>query len=222
VAKSFKAPLAAAVGCAVALMMLGLVVYGIDPLQHADAALLARIMTHTGAAAGPVVNAVAHLADPIFVLLALALACGIALQRRRPLDAAAALTVIAGANLTAQLLKVLLAHPRFQPVLGHNQMPAASFPSGHATAAASMAIAFLFVVPNSWRPTAAVLGACLVAAVDACVLILAWHFPSDVLGGTLVAAGWGFAVLAVLRFAATPAPARPPPQLSSRAAIPTK
>ena len=42
-------------------------------------------------------------------------------------------------------------------------------------------------------------GACLVAAVGCSVLVLAWHFPSDVLGGILVACGWGFAVLALRR-----------------------
>ena len=32
-------------------------------------------------------------------------------------------------------------------------------------------------------------------------MVLAWHFPSDVLGGILVASGWGFAVLALRRVA---------------------
>ena len=70
---------------------------------------------------------------------------------------------------------------------------------GHATAATSIAIAFLFVAPHGWRPAVAAAGACFVAAVGCSVMILAWHFPSDVLGGILVASGWGFAVLAVRR-----------------------
>jgi membrane-associated phospholipid phosphatase len=129
----------------------------------------------------------------------LALACGIALWRRSPLDALAAVTVVAGASVTTQVLKVLLAHPRFQPVLGHHQLGPIAFPSGHATAAASIAIAFVFVVPRSMKPAVAVAGACFVAAVGISVLVLDWHYPSDVLGGILVASGWGFAVLAATR-----------------------
>ncbi len=128
-------------------------------------------------------------------------ACGIALWRGRPLDAAAAVAVVAGANLTTQVLKIALAHPRFQPVLGHDQLGPIAFPSGHATAATSIAIAFLFVVPHRWRPAVALAGACFVAAVGCSVMVLAWHFPSDVLGGVLVACGWGFAVLAARRIA---------------------
>jgi len=67
----------------------------------------------------------------------------------------AAVTVVAGANLTTQILKVALAHPRFQSVLGHDQLGPVAFPSGHTTAAASIAIAFLFVVPHAWRPAVA-------------------------------------------------------------------
>ncbi len=208
-AKSFKAPLAAWLACAGALLLLALIVFGIDAAQRLDARLLAGIMTPTGEQAGPLVNAVARSADPLFLVLLLALACGIALQRRRPLDAAAAATVVVGANLTSQLLKALLAHPRLQPALLHGEMPPGSFPSGHATAAASIAIAFAFVVPSSWRPAVGALGACFVVAVDVAVLILAWHYPSDVLAGTLVACGWGFGVLAALRYIETPVAGQP-------------
>jgi membrane-associated phospholipid phosphatase len=53
------------------------------------------------------------------------------------------------------------------------------------------------------------------------VMILAWHFPSDVLGGILVACGWGFAVLA-LRRAAEGSGSSPRAQASSRPAISVK
>jgi membrane-associated phospholipid phosphatase len=177
-----------------------LVAYGIDAAQRADATLLNHFI-NDGASLYPAADTVAHLADPLPLVLLLSCACGVALWRSRPLDAAAAVTVVAGANLTTQVLKVALAHPRFQPVLGNNQLGSVAFPSGHATAAASIAIAFLFVVPHDWRPAVAAIGACFVVAVGCSVMILAWHFPSDVLGGILVACGWGFAVLALRRVA---------------------
>jgi membrane-associated phospholipid phosphatase len=200
VAKRVKAPLAAWVACAGALVGLALVAYGIDAAQRADANLLAHFI-NDGARLYPTADTVAHLGDPLPLVLMLSCACGVALWRSRPLDAAAAVTVVAGANLTTQVLKIALAHPRFQSVLGNNQLGAVAFPSGHATAAASIAIAFLFVVPHDWRPAVAAIGACFVAAVGCSVMILAWHFPSDVLGGVLVASGWGFAVLALRRVA---------------------
>jgi membrane-associated phospholipid phosphatase len=198
VAKNVKAPLAAWIACACALVGLALVAYGIDAAQRADATLLTKFIARDGSFGSPA-ETIAHLGDPLPLLVMLAATCGIALWRGRPLDAAAALAVVAGANLTTQVLKVALAHPRFQPVLGHDQLGPIAFPSGHATAATSIAIAFLFVVPHDWRPAVAAIGACFVAAVGCSVMVLAWHFPSDVLGGILVASGWGFAVLAVRR-----------------------
>jgi membrane-associated phospholipid phosphatase len=199
VAKSVKAPLAAWLACAGALVLLALVAYGIDAAQRLDADLLARFAVHRGSRLGDVAHLFVRFGDPLPLLAMLALACGIALWRHRPLDALAAVVVIAGANLTSQVLKVLLAHPRFQPVLGEHQLSSVAFPSGHATAAASIAIAFAFVAPPRARPAVLAAGACMVAAVGFSVLVLRWHFPSDVLGGILVACGWGFAVLAARR-----------------------
>ena len=50
-----------------------------------------------------------------------------------------------------------------------------------------------------WRPLTLALGAALVLAVGASLVVLDKHYPSDVAGGLLVAAGWGFAVLAAQR-----------------------
>jgi membrane-associated phospholipid phosphatase len=199
VARSVKAPLAAWVGCAAALVLLALVAYGIDPAQRLDADLLSRFANYRNGAAGTLARGLVHLGDPLPLLLMLAAACAVALWRGRPLDALAAVTVVAGANLTTQLLKVVLAHPRYQPLLGEHQLSAVAFPSGHATAAASAAIAFALVAPPRWRPAVLIAGLGLIAAVCLSVLVLRSHFPSDVAGGILVASGWGFAVLGVRR-----------------------
>jgi membrane-associated phospholipid phosphatase len=222
VIRRIGAPVAAWLACAAALVMLAVLAYGIDSAQHVDATVLARLAIHKGSVAGTVADVLAHLGDPLPLLAMLAVACAIALARRRPLDAVAAVTVVAGANVTTQILKVLLAHPRFQPVLGADQLGPVAFPSGHATAAASIAIAFLFVVPRHLRPLTAVLGCGVVAAVGLSVTILAWHYPSDVLGGILVAAGWGFAVLAALRASEREPRSRAPDQPPRRAAISVK
>jgi membrane-associated phospholipid phosphatase len=211
--------LAAWVGCALALALLALVAYGIDAAQRADARLLDRFMAREDSALGSLAGVLVHLGDPLPLLAMLALACGVALVRGRPLDTVAAATVVLGANLTTQLLKAVLSHPRLPAALGAEQVGEVPFPSGHVTAAASIAIAFLLVVPPTARAATAALGAGLVAAVGCSVMVLGWHFPSDVLGGILVAAGWGFAVLALRRLATG---ARGDAQASSRAAISVK
>ena len=220
--KSAKAPVVAWLACAVALVLLMLAVYKIGPAQRLDATLLSHLSVREDSLTGSLANMVAHLADPLPLLAMLAAICAVALRRGRPRAAVAALAVVAGANLTTQILKVALAHPRFQPILGDNQVGAVAFPSGHATAAASIAIALAFVVPWRWRPAAAVLGAGYTLAVASSVLLLDWHFPSDVLGGILVAAGWGFAVLAGLRLTRQRSGSPSPRQPASRAAISVK
>ena len=90
------------------------------------------------------------LGDPLPLVGFLAVACSIALLRGRPRDALAATLVVAGANLTTQALKAVLAHPRAQTLLGGSGADAVGFPSGHTTAACSIGIAFALVVPATW------------------------------------------------------------------------
>jgi len=207
----------------VALIALTFLAYEVGPSARLDARLLAKLAAHHHTPLGTLADGIAHLADPLPLLILLGGACGIALWRRRPREAFAAAVVVAGANVTTELLKVALAHPRYQPVVNPEEVGYAAFPSGHATAAASIAVAYLLVVPARWRAATALLGAAFVFAVGCSVVVLDWHFPSDVLGGLLVAAGWGFAALAVLRAVGPPGDAvgrgwgRPPPAHRPRA-----
>ncbi|HEY1853577.1 MAG TPA: phosphatase PAP2 family protein, partial [Solirubrobacterales bacterium] len=120
------------------------------------------------------------------------------LRRGCVAETAAALAVAAGANLTTQALKHLLAHERFHAFL-ETQPDLSSFPSGHVTAAATVVLALAWVAPGPRRRAVLVWGAPFVAAVGVSVLVLNRHLVSDVLGGVLVALCWEFAVLAVYR-----------------------
>lgn len=224
-AARIRTPALASVACAAALVPLVLAVYALAPAEHLDAALLVRTSAHLGPAAATVAEAIARLVDPLPLLLMTAVVCmlGVAWGRRR--EALAALAVVAGANVTTQVLKVVLAHPRYQPYPGHAAVWPTAFPSGHATAAVSIAIALALVAPPRLRPLAVPLGAGFAAAVAFSVVALEWHFPSDVLGGTLVAASWGFAALAALRIPRSPDPSRPrggPPGLRPSVASPSR
>ena len=72
-ARSVKAPLAAWLACAGALILLALVAYGIDAAQRADANLLARFAAlATDRELGTLARGLVHLGDPLPLLLMLA------------------------------------------------------------------------------------------------------------------------------------------------------
>jgi membrane-associated phospholipid phosphatase len=148
-----------------------------------------------------VASAVAHMADPLpFALFTVALAC-VALYRGRPRHALAAIVLLGGASVTTQTLKIVLEHERTHEFLGKTLLGATSFPSGHATASMSLALAAVLVAPVAWRPVVALAGAVFALLVSESIMLLAWHYPSDVIGGFIVATASALTVLAALRAA---------------------
>lgn len=149
----------------------------------------------------PSINGVAHLADPAPLLLGAILLVVLALLRRRPLMALLVPVILLAANATTQLLKPALADLRVIDLFGSPMVYPGSWPSGHATAAMSLALCCVLVVGPELRALAALLGAGYAIAVGYALVALGWHLPSDVLGGYLVAATFtllGAAVLAGL------------------------
>ncbi len=148
---------------------------------------------------GRLASFIAQLCNPNPYLYLAAVPVLIALVRRRGWVAVAICAILLGANVTTHLLKPLLAAPRADGLLGgYNPVGAASWPSGHATAAMSLALCLVLAVPGRVRPWAAALGAGFAVAVSFSFLSLGWHYPSDVLGGFLVAGVWTLLALAAL------------------------
>lgn len=139
----------------------------------------------------------------------------VAVLRRRPRSALAVIAILLGANVTTELLK----HTLSEPLLP--SMPAPSWPSGHATAVMSLALASVLAAPTRLRPAAAALGASLAIAVGYSVIATGMHYPSDVVGGFLVAATWTLlaitALLAAERWRPSPTPGAGP--ISMRAVL---
>ena len=210
----------AAIACVAGLALLAALAYGNHSAQVLDSRVLARLIVSSGSSGEALASTVRVLGDLPEMLAMLAIACAIGLARGKRREAVAAFAVVAGANLTTQMLKVLFSHPRVRAALGADLFAWDGFPSGHVTAVMSVAIAFAFVVPGRLRPVVGVAGTCLVAAVAWAVLALNMHYPSDVLGGVLVTAAWGFAALAALR--GLESGYRSAGQPSSRAAISLK
>jgi membrane-associated phospholipid phosphatase len=140
-----------------------------------------------------------ELLEPVLFVIWGALLVAVALGRGRPRVALAVVLVMALAPLTAEILKPLLAHPR--PRVGTVHIGPASWPSGHSTAALTLVLCAVLVAPRRLRALVATLGGVYALAVGCSLLILAWHMPSDVLGGYLVAALWVAIAVAALRIA---------------------
>jgi hypothetical protein len=105
---------------------------------------------------------------------------------------------MAGASLTTELLKPLIAQPGVASAFGATHVARASWPSGHATAAMAVGLCAVLVVPRALRLLVAMAATLLAVGVGYSVLVLAWHMPSDVFGGYLVAGIWVSLALAAL------------------------
>jgi membrane-associated phospholipid phosphatase len=197
--RNVRAPLIAAFLCAAAIVPLAVAAYSYDPVETVDRNLLFDFRREAGF--GHVFGAAfVNLGDLAALLVMLAAVCAIGLGFGRRREVVAAAAVVAGANVTTQVLKGVLEHVRNKAFEHGWELPwPNSFPSGHTTAAASIAVALLLVVPASYRLLAAAVGAALAGAVGLAVVILGWHYPSDVLGALLVVAAWGFCAVAYLR-----------------------
>jgi membrane-associated phospholipid phosphatase len=160
----------------------------------------------------PLADHAVHLADPrSYMLLALALvAIALAAGRRRVAVAIPLVAIATG--FTAETLKLLIDQPRASEWLGRHGAITAQWPSGHSTAAMTIALLAVLAVPARWRLTAAAVGGAFAVAVGYSLLVLGWHLPADVVGGYLVAAAWTLIALAALNGLERRWPSRERPQ----------
>jgi membrane-associated phospholipid phosphatase len=193
-----RIPLLGALACLTLLAITGLMAY-FSPVAHVrDAAALQGFTALNRPRLTPWLNDVAHLANPLpYALIGLGLA-GIAAARGRGRVAVAILVLLVVNGATTEALKQLLAHPRHADWLAGNQISAASWPSGHATASMTLALSFVLAVPARLRPLAAAVGTVFAISVSYAILALAWHWPSDVVGGFLVATTWTLVAVAAV------------------------
>jgi membrane-associated phospholipid phosphatase len=200
--------------CAAAAGVLLVAAYAFWPLANVDTLALQGLEVLRGPVAAPVCSVVAHTADPVPLAAMLAVLTTLGWLGGRRRAAIAAVVAVVSANVATQLLKLVFAHPRLHSLLAGHQIDVGGFPSGHATAAMSIALAAVIVAPPRLRLTVAAFAAAYALAVSTSVLVLGWHFPSDVLGGLLVAAAFAFASVALCRavasFGSEDSPVRPP------------
>ncbi len=207
--------LALAGACALALAGVWAVAELVPAVHLKDAVALYEFTTLSRPRLDSIARFLLHLLDPaLFILWAIALVAT-AVARDRPRVAVAVLGVLALAPLSAEELKPLLAHSHDR--VGNVQINAASWPSGHATAATALVLCAVLVAPARLRPAVASVGALFLLAVGASLLMLAWHMPSDVLGGYLIASLWMALAVAGLRLAERIRPTRDAPDVDAAA-----
>jgi len=204
--RSATTPLLLAGGCLLALVLTWAVITHVPAARLKDAIALHDFTLLNRPALEAVGNVLLHLLEPTLFLLWGAAIVAIALARGRPRLALAAASVMALAPLTSETLKPLLAHRHDH--VAHVHVGPASWPSGHSTAALALVLSALLVTPARLRPLVALLGAVFTAAVGVALLVLAWHMPSDVLGGYLVAGLFTALAVACLRLAERRWPAK--------------
>lgn len=203
-----RGPLALALACVLALAAVWSIAELVPAAHLKDAVTLYRFTTLSRPGLDSIGHFLLGLLEPgLFVLWGVALVAT-AFARERPRVAFAVIVVLALAPLTSELLKPLMAHAHDE--VGHVQINAASWPSGHSTAATALALCAVLVAPARLRLLVGAIGALFVAAVSVSLLVLAWHMPSDVLGGYLVASLWTALAVAGLRAGERMRPGRPP------------
>ena len=170
-----------------------LVALGVPRGRALDASALEAFNGVARPPLSPSINGIAHLADPAPLMLGALALVGIALWRQRPLLAIAVPAIILGANATTQVLKPALADVRLIELSHIQSVYPGSWPSGHATAAMSLALCAVLVAGPQLRALVALLGAGFAVAVGYALVVASWHLPSDVLGGYLVAATFALA-----------------------------
>jgi membrane-associated phospholipid phosphatase len=213
-----RSALLVAAGGVVLLVVTWLLAFHVGVFGRADQAVyrdFGQLGRHVPVAG--IARFVADLCNPNPYIFLAAIPMAIALARRRLRLVLAVGTILLGANVTTHLLKPLLAHPRAASLFGGvSPLGPASWPSGHATAAMSLALSTVLAVPARARPVVAALGAVFAVAVSYSFLTLGWHYPSDVVGGFLVAAIWTMLAIAGLR---STAPLRPRPEPDRRVSL---
>jgi membrane-associated phospholipid phosphatase len=199
--------LLSAAACLLGLVVVGVLALGVQAARVRDTAMLHDFVALDRPSVHPFFETLSGLADPLpYALLGL-LCIAVALVRRRPWRAFAVLSLLIVTGVTTQVLKHALAEPRFTSWLGaRDQIDATAWPSGHSTAAMTVALCAVMVAPPALRVVTSLIAGAFAIGVGYSVLVLAWHFPSDVLGGFLVAGLWTSLAVAALHRIEKPEP----------------
>lgn len=185
--------------CLAGLLLTGAAVRLLPSVERRDAVVLHDFARLATPRAAPWENVVVSIVDTGPAILLGFVLIAVALARRRLRLAALVAVVPAGACATTELIKALYRVPRYSTMLVPHHFTAHAWPSGHSTAIMSLVLCAVIVAPRRLRTTVAALGALLALGVSFSLLAEKAHFPSDVVGGYLMAGTWTCFGVAALR-----------------------
>lgn len=185
--------LLASAACVVGIVYLARLAVGTPAGQRLDQLILTGAQGDTGQVTEWAELAVTTVSVPV-VAGVLALAAVMVLLRGKPGLLIPLVVLVAGANITTQVVKHLVVDR--EALTSGVEVTPNSFPSGHTALAAAAAVA-LVLASGHLRWLLAPLGAVWTAAAGVGTVVVGWHRPSDVVGSILIVAAWTFLVLAV-------------------------
>jgi membrane-associated phospholipid phosphatase len=153
----------------------------------ADTRVLSAMTSLQDTRAEPLAVLVGMLCNPVPYAGLAAATTAAAHLLRGPRAALAIAALLVLPNAVTQVLKRELAEDRSGAVPAQMHVEAASWPSGHSTAAMALALAAVLIATGRWRLAAAELGGAFALAMAGSVVLLGWHFPSDAAGGFAIA-----------------------------------
>jgi membrane-associated phospholipid phosphatase len=98
-------------------------------------------------------------------------------------------------NLASSLMKLGFGRARPDLIDHLDHQTSYSYPSGHATSAATVYLLLAWLAPPRWRPYAWTLAAAMIILNGFSRIMLGVHWASDIVGGTML--GTAFALLGV-------------------------
>jgi membrane-associated phospholipid phosphatase len=91
--------------------------------------------------------------------------------------------------LVAPVVAIVITEYLAKPAVGRTFGGTLCYPSGHMTAVAALVCAFLIAVPARWRTLATVLGIAVGIVMGVTLMLLRWHYLTDVVAGAAVSIG---------------------------------
>ena len=136
---------------------------------------------------------ISHLCDPLQYAIASLIVIAIAARVRGCAHGAAIAVLLVGANATSQLLKPALAHhrePVLHPVAPQRPRQRGLLPERPCHRAMTLSLALVIIIPRAYRPLVGRSRRDLHPRGSRSRSSPRRHFPSDVVGGYLVATAW--------------------------------
>jgi membrane-associated phospholipid phosphatase len=185
------------------LLWLGMLLLG-GPGSAADPALLSLFRFP---ALVPAARAVTQLGNWTFLVPVGAVAAALLAWRVSKRSALVYAAMLIGERLLVELQKAMIGRDRPPPVGRLVETTSLAFPSAHSANSMTAWLGLaLLAAPARYRPAAVAIAVSVAILVGLSRLVLAVHWPSDVIGGWAFGAGW---VLLCARLAeGTPLPAR--------------